>query len=146
MLLVSGDCDTNPRGGENFSLFVFWVAISWLPFTFDLIHEYAKWSFHELIQHVWFKKSLTDLIARHQTNWTKIILEGLLSQYFDQLVPSLKHFSCYKKFRKFVLRCNNLFRIDTIPGCHYITLNTIRICQKSSSDPNLISSHYLSMH
>ena len=29
--------------GERFFLFHFWVVISWLPFTFELTHDYAKW-------------------------------------------------------------------------------------------------------
>ena len=35
-------------------LFHFLVAISWLPFTLQLIHDYAKWS--KFIDYVWLSK------------------------------------------------------------------------------------------
>ena len=38
--------------GRNFVIFHSWVVISWVPFTLELIHDYAKWSIHELNQHV----------------------------------------------------------------------------------------------
>ena len=43
---------TSLKGRKKF-LFHFWAMISWLPFTIELIHDYAKWLGHELIHHVW---------------------------------------------------------------------------------------------
>ena len=34
--------------GRKIFLFCCWFQISWLPFTFKLIHGYEKWSIHEL--------------------------------------------------------------------------------------------------
>ena len=46
-LLVPGSCSSN-LGGEKISSFVLWVAISQFLFTFELIHDYPKWSIQEL--------------------------------------------------------------------------------------------------
>ena len=45
LLSVPGDHGSNPRWKRKFFLF-FLGVISWLPFTFKLIHDYAKWSIH----------------------------------------------------------------------------------------------------
>ena len=52
----------------------FWLCVeaiivfeSWLQFTFKLIHEYAKWSYLELIHHVWLSIRLNNLIVIHKT-------------------------------------------------------------------------------
>ena len=57
--------------GEKNVLFCFYVAISWLLFTFEWIHYYAKWSIHALINHVLLSIRLNNLIARYKTNWNK---------------------------------------------------------------------------
>ena len=56
---------------------LFWVAFSCLPFTFELIHDYAKCSFHDF-HHVWLSLRLNNLIAGHKTNWTKNICYDLI--------------------------------------------------------------------
>ena len=43
-LLVPGDNDSNPGGGEKKFQCRIWVVISSLLFTFELIHDNAKWS------------------------------------------------------------------------------------------------------
>ena len=56
---------------EKLLLFHFWIVISWLPLTLELIHDYAKLSIHEIIHHVWLSVRLNNLIARSEKNWTK---------------------------------------------------------------------------
>ena len=71
-LLVAVDHDSNSREGEKNFLFHFWVVISWLLFTLELINDYTKWFLiHEKIHHVWLSIRLNNLIAGHKTNWTK---------------------------------------------------------------------------
>ena len=70
-LSVPGDHGSNPCGGEEFFLFRFWVVISWLPFTFELIHEYAKWLIHKLVHPIWLSIRLNNLIAGHKTKRIK---------------------------------------------------------------------------
>ena len=71
LLSVAGDHGSHPGGGEQNFIFRFWVVISWLLLTLKFIHDYAKWSIHELIHHVWLSIRLNNLIAGHKTNWTK---------------------------------------------------------------------------
>ena len=54
--------------GRKFLLCHYWVVFSWLPLTFELIHNYAKWSFLVLIHYVWLSIIMYDLIAEHKTN------------------------------------------------------------------------------
>ena len=49
---------------RNIFLFRFWIEISWLPFTFELIPDYANESIHRWIHQVWLLIRLTNLIAR----------------------------------------------------------------------------------
>ena len=39
--------------GRKLFLHHFWVAISWLPCTFELINDCEKWLFHEFIHNFW---------------------------------------------------------------------------------------------
>ena len=57
-------------GRKNFLNFLILVTISWLLFTNEWIHDYAKWSIHKLINSVWLSKRLNNLIAGHKANWT----------------------------------------------------------------------------
>ena len=50
-LLEAGDHFSNLSGGKKIPR-LFWFVTSWLPFTFKLIHDNAKWSIHKLIHHV----------------------------------------------------------------------------------------------
>ena len=58
--------------GEKILLFPFWVVISLLLLTLELILHNAKWLIHELIYHVWLKIRFNNLKARHKTNPTKV--------------------------------------------------------------------------
>ena len=89
-LLVLGNHGSNLSVGEKIFLFRFWFVISWLLFTLELIHDYAMWSIHELIHHVWLSIRLKNLKARHKTNWTKNNQDckngkGLNSRYTDTI-------------------------------------------------------------
>ena len=66
LLSVAGDHGSHPGGGEKNFIFRFWVVISWLLLTLKFIHDYAKWSIHELIHHVWLSIRLNNLIAGHK--------------------------------------------------------------------------------
>ena len=64
-LLAPGDHGLNPGGGERIFLFHFWVSIL-LPFTFELIHDYAMWSIHELTEvRLWETETRNDQSRFH---------------------------------------------------------------------------------
>ena len=65
------------RWGRNIFLLHFWVVIPWVPFTLELIHDYAKWWIHKWILNIWLSKRLNNLIAGHKTNWTKKVVAYL---------------------------------------------------------------------
>ena len=69
-----------PVGKINFP-HSFLVAISWLPFTFKLLHDKVRWWIHELIHHIWLAVTLNDIIAVHKTNLQKAIT-GCLKLHF----------------------------------------------------------------
>ena len=63
---LSGVVHYSDAGKKHF-LFCFWVVISRLPFTLELIHDDAKWSIRELIHDVWLSIRLKNLIPGHKT-------------------------------------------------------------------------------
>ena len=65
---------SNRGWGEKNVLSCFWFVISWLLFTLELLHDYANWSIHELIHHVWLSIRLDNLIACRKTNQSKKLL------------------------------------------------------------------------
>ena len=57
-------------------LLYFWVAISWLQSTLELIHDYAKWLIFELIPQVRLSIILNNLVGGHKTKQTKKICQA----------------------------------------------------------------------
>ena len=68
-------------------LFHFWVMLSWIPFTLQLIHNQTKWPIHDLIHHVWFSIRLNNFIAGCKNNWTKKLQKNEC-QFFNQITKS----------------------------------------------------------
>ena len=69
VLSVPGHCDSKSGQGEKIFFFVFGSRNLKIAVNLELIHYHAKWSFHELIHHVWRSIRLNNLIAGH----TKLI-------------------------------------------------------------------------
>ena len=61
------------RWGRKVLIKCFKVASSLLTFTFEVIHNYAKWLIHELIHCVWLSIRLNNLIAGYKANWIKML-------------------------------------------------------------------------
>ena len=55
--------------GRKIWLFCFWVVISWLLFTLELVHDYAKWSIHELI----WNNQITNMSKKYVGSSNNII-------------------------------------------------------------------------
>ena len=64
-LSVPGDHGSNVRGNKfplSFLSYDLMIAV-----YHKIIHDYAKWSIHEIIHHVWLSMGLNNL---YETNWT----------------------------------------------------------------------------